>query len=287
MRYPAVLLAAVLLVGLLSANGQPADAGAVALPGEGSVVETADAPAEAEEPAFVKVDAYATEAAEAAAVTPAAEPMTDAPAEENATHHMEGHEEGVVPTPAADSAENVTGMYRAVNATAVNELAADDTSEAPETEGNSTVIITANATIIIEYNATIIIETNSTSNDTDPTVDPDALLCFVCNSHEEPLCSDPFDFEAAKEAGLLQQCGPLSGVRRVCRKQQQVIPGDSRTIRSCGHDNDSRDCYLTSEGLTASRVCHCMHDGCNGAGALQVKLGLAVVAMMVATAAWW
>lgn len=92
-----------------------------------------------------------------------------------------------------------------------------------------------------------------------------SLSCFVCNSATEPVCADPFSEPAAEAAGLLEECPAVSGLRTVCRKSWQMVPGDTRVIRSCGHDNDPRTCFVTAEAVTASHVCHCYEDACNAA----------------------
>jgi len=216
---------------------------------------TAEPGADAGEPTTAEPEAVVEFPTEGVVEDATAEPAgADSEAAEN--HHHQAEENG---TMTHGRSENVTEWEMV-----------DDNSTFPENStDNSTMSTTPPSVTVLPGNDT-------------------TLACWVCSTALEPLCADPFDHEAAKEAGFLIDCHDQGELHAVCRKQAQMVPGDSRTIRACGHnkDVDELGCYYTSEGLTASRVCHCAHDGCNGAG-----VGRAVAALVLAAAAlsatWW
>ncbi|XP_043244558.1 uncharacterized protein LOC122393041 [Amphibalanus amphitrite] len=182
-------------------------------------------------------------------------------------HHDHHHEHDGHDHTDLEHSEDSDWVYRSENST---NIAVNSTYE-PE----------MNATTEFPGNFTTDLPGNTTGSPTNSSGAP--LSCFVCSTVSEPVCDDPFSETAAEAAGLLQECPAVPGLRTVCRKSWQVVPGDTRVIRSCGHDNDVRACFVTAEATTASHVCHCYEDGCNGASRAQMTV-LAVLSFVVVQA---
>jgi len=107
-----------------------------------------------------------------------------------------------------------------------------------------------------------------------------SLLCYQCNSYQDPYCDDPFyheddydyEYKRPKDPSLLKHC-PQDIEYPFCRKIYQNVRGDERVIRSCGsvRDERERECYTTVLEEYNTLVCECYGDGCNSGNILQVS----------------
>jgi len=100
-----------------------------------------------------------------------------------------------------------------------------------------------------------------------------AIHCWQCNSHLEAVCKSlprgAQDKSALEEdiRNFYVDCDSLNdsftGKYSLCRKQEQTVGDDSRTIRSCGFETSGRQCYSTANPPVKTWVCECKEDGCN------------------------
>lgn len=112
----------------------------------------------------------------------------------------------------------------------------------------------------------------------------EAISCWQCNSVNNEFCNQ-VPSGPVSNASKLPDClrslykPCVSDDERLnytfCRKQDQVVNGQSRTIRGCGYDKADLDCYMTKTPSVNTRVCQCMTDGCNGSHS--VTLGLITI----------
>lgn len=110
-----------------------------------------------------------------------------------------------------------------------------------------------------------------------------SLYCYVCNSHYQPECSDPFK-NSSRISALLHQCPALSnsslaaGMRSLCRKIVQHLSHDRRVLRYCGETSaeerlasvpyDGSNCY-TKQSIDEEEVaCACFDSACNAASSV-------------------
>lgn len=132
------------------------------------------------------------------------------------------------------------------------------------------------------------------------------ILCYQCNSYEDALCDDPFNFEDGKKEvksgnNYLKPCvvpedkkDELKALNTTmfCRKLYQNVRSDIRVIRSCGwiHDEKSkwnlgneagRDCYTTVLEEYNTEVCECYEDKCNSATMSSMSVSVAILSSVV------
>lgn len=92
------------------------------------------------------------------------------------------------------------------------------------------------------------------------------IKCHQCSSHINAQCADPFFHEenpgVPKTSEFLKDC-PKDGKDYYCRKIYQNVRGQERVIRSCGWENQTKDCYSTVLEEYNTYVCKCDSDGCN------------------------
>jgi hypothetical protein len=127
-----------------------------------------------------------------------------------------------------------------------------------------------------------------------------ALHCFVCNSgsdYEGAMCADPFDEEAATNAGLLMDCSTLEEDKGItpaknytlCRKYLQDVNGDFRIVRTCATDGREGKCIdRTGTAKIKLQYCECANSEpsrpCNDAPFITfgfVTLALALLATLL------
>ncbi|XP_011180290.1 uncharacterized protein LOC105210831 [Zeugodacus cucurbitae] len=120
-----------------------------------------------------------------------------------------------------------------------------------------------------------------------------AIKCYVCNSHKDANCALDIPPD-----NLLKDCEEDystrgKGIPTYCRKISQIIefsvnnlPPDSRVIRTCGFLNQTSTNYCYQRAGFGGRqvVCSCDKDNCNGAGALNLSMGVLFTA---AAASGW
>lgn len=131
----------------------------------------------------------------------------------------------------------------------------------------------------------------------------EAIKCYVCQSHVDPKCADPFDnltlsitdcdgyprqdlairadTDFVTESSIFpslfssQPAGPKPIRATVCRKMRQKVKGEWRTLRSCGYLIEPKDSfdgpvntckmrYGTHDIFMESCICD-GKDGCNHA----------------------
>ncbi|KAK7868941.1 hypothetical protein R5R35_002577 [Gryllus longicercus] len=116
----------------------------------------------------------------------------------------------------------------------------------------------------------------------------EALSCYECNSHADPLCA-----ESTPPETLKKDCSEKAEGRQytLCRKIVQHIEfevngnkPEQRVIRSCGWENSTylNRCYQRSGFGGRQEVCSCTTDNCNGAPHLPVLPALSLVAGVTA-----
>lgn len=106
----------------------------------------------------------------------------------------------------------------------------------------------------------------------------EAVKCFQCNSFYNETCNDPFD---KKDETLMKEyLKDCPAAHTYCRKIDQAVNGETRTIRQCGKDESPMECRdkVGSKGIRAG-YCTCTDDKCNGSTRLiNIGLGLQIVA---------
>lgn len=100
----------------------------------------------------------------------------------------------------------------------------------------------------------------------------EGIQCFQCNSFYNSSCADPFnETSQILIQSYLKECPSES---TYCRKTDQTVRDNSRTVRQCGVIEDQMNCHekVGSKTLRA-HYCTCnSKDGCNSSSRL-VNLG--------------
>ncbi|XP_059471490.1 uncharacterized protein LOC132194326 [Neocloeon triangulifer] len=137
------------------------------------------------------------------------------------------------------------------------------------------------------------------------TSDVVGIKCFQCSSQQNDSgCAELGDIQVSHTtnslAALLEEKNRVEkalsyykdcedsfgGKEPFCRKMQQTIYARNNlrvVIRSCGWNNDSRDCYHFENKGHAETVCQCFEDGCNAAPRVTRGVFLVLVALLTST----
>lgn len=102
------------------------------------------------------------------------------------------------------------------------------------------------------------------------------LKCHVCSSFEDKNCEDPFYYDDKPDqwrtSEYLKECPTDDGNEYYCRKIYQNVRGVERVIRSCGWEEQTKDCYSTVLEEYNTYVCKCNDkDGCNSASMFSIS----------------
>ncbi|XP_003738389.2 uncharacterized protein LOC100902434 [Galendromus occidentalis] len=108
----------------------------------------------------------------------------------------------------------------------------------------------------------------------------DAIKCWECKSHADPLCADPFDNTTLPITECNRRYLPHlpNLIATMCRKVRQKVNGNWRVIRSCaylgepgeGHGDENYCLMRTGTFDVFIETCTCnSKDGCNSSVALK------------------
>lgn len=110
------------------------------------------------------------------------------------------------------------------------------------------------------------------------------LKCYVCNSHLDPACGEPFYINSeAIDSKFARICDDRDG-EPFCRKTKTFleINEETRIHRDCGYyERTGYDCYQKRSEDYISDVCQCNTDFCNSGnkiGAVTLAITIPIIA---------
>ncbi|CAH1795249.1 unnamed protein product [Owenia fusiformis] len=102
----------------------------------------------------------------------------------------------------------------------------------------------------------------------------ESISCYECNSGPDRkfdgnACEDPFGIPNS----FLVNCTETYGEGySLCRKMDQDIKGDTRTIRQCAKGGPEKCVLRTGTHKIKIQYCQCSGDGCNSASSLSISV---------------